>query len=329
MGLVHARNLVAVPGVRVRVASTRGVTVPGAEHTYRSYSDALSDREVDAVMISTPYPTHPALIADAAAAGKHIFSEKPLGHTVKDIMPAYDAVRKSKSRFMTGFMRRWDPAYKRAKSLVDTPHVGLPIVLKCTSGDPEYPEKYSRASPADAMYRDLAVHDVDLARWLLHSEVSSVYTTSEAMSYSRLRELGDVDTAVAVLNMKSGAKALLHLSRALSYGYNVTSELVGKDGTLRIGDTRLTDMQCMSAKRSTTDIAWDFTERFRDAFQYQVEAFVRLVRARTDDDVEELLASDSSYSSFEDGIAATNVAEALCRSASTGLPADVSTVALP
>lgn len=328
MGLVHARNLARSRAIRLALASTREAVAARAaaslhaDASYTSYEDALADPDVSGVVIATAPGTHPALMEAAAHAGKHIFCEKPLGFSVEDVLAASRAVEHSGVRFMTGFMRRWDRGYVRAKQLVDSGDIGLPVVLKCTSGDPEYPEKYQREAAPNSMLKDLAVHDIDLARWLLKSEVKRVYVIGDALSYPILKEMGDSDVTVGVLEMHSGAKVIFHFSRALDYGYNVTSELVAQKGTVQIGELKMTSAVTLQGQKSCTDVAWHFSERFEDAFARQMDAFAALTAA-SEVEATALLSNNPSYAGVEDGLVATVVSEALVESANTGLPVDV------
>lgn len=329
MGFVHARNLSKVRRIRLGLACRRADVLSHAmeelcaDKGYASYEDALADSETHAVVIATSVETHPRLIEMAARAGKHIFSEKPLGFDSETIKKCISEVQEAGVRFMTGFMRRWDPAFATARQRVDNGEIGDPIVLKCTSGDAQYPEKYHKGGAKDSMWKDLAVHDIDLARWLTKSEVKSVYAISDALSYDTLKEYNDSDVGICVMQMESGAKVMVHLSRALWYGYNVTSELVGKTGTLRIGALKDVDIVQMQALKSSQVIAEDFRTRFADAFEKEMKAFVELTCAKTNEEAVKMMKDNCQYATCWDGLRATAVSEALVRSIASGVPENV------
>jgi predicted dehydrogenase len=327
MGLIHAKNLAKQRGIRLGLASgredalARAAEALSADALFASYNDALNNPDVRAVVIATAPPTHPQLIRAAADAGKIIFSEKPLGYSVEDIAPALASLRENKvQRFMAGFMRRWDPAYMRGRVAVDRGEIGTPVALKCTSGDALYPEKYRRpgTAPENSMLKDLAVHDVDLARWLLKSEVKLVFVSSTAMSYPELKEFGDVDLVMAVLEMESGARVAVHWSRAFDYGYNVTSELVCTKGSVQMGELKHTSASVLKSGHAATDIAPAFPERFEIAFEREMRAFAELVLAESDKEAISMMKGNSSYANALDGMRVTEVAEALVRSANLG-----------
>lgn len=320
-GQLHARSLLAT-GARVGVASRRGSVPAYADVFYEDYEAPLRDPAVQGVVIATPYATHPCLVRAAASAGKHVLCEKPLGASLGDALTARDAARDV--RTMTGFMRRWDEGYRRARLAVDGGVLGAPLTLKCTSGDAEYPEKYRREASPGAMFLDLAVHDIDLARWLLCDEVESVYARAGALVHPEIGAMGDADTACAMLNMCGGSTAMLTLSRALAYGHNVTTELVGSEASVQIGELKRTELVTYKKGTVGTDVCSDFRERFKEAFDAQMAAFVRLVSADEEEAAE--LLRDPSYASYDDGIAATQVAEALVASARSACVVQVASV---
>lgn len=331
MGLIHARALARSRGIRLGLASARPDVLAAtaadlyADRVYSSHAEALADPELAGVVIATPPPAHPAGIAAAVDAGiGAILCEKPLGFGVAEVKGAVDSIG---CRFMTGFQRRWDAGYLKGKRAVESGAIGAGVVLKCTSGDASYPEKYVKggaaAGQSHSMLRDLAVHDVDLARWLLQSEVRRVYVTGGAMTYPRLAEFGDTDVVVAVLEMESGAKAVLHLSRAFDYGYNVTTELVGVKGSIQMGVLEETAARVLEKGEAKTEIAPAFPERFKPAFEAQADAFVRLVTAKDDAEAERVFNGSSSYAGAVDGLRVTEVAEAMVKSIDSGLVVDV------
>lgn len=325
MGLIHAANLSKHRSILLGLACTRPDTLSTtaqslcADRIYSTYDAAFADPEVAAVVIATSPPTHPDLISKAAAANKHIFAEKPLGYDSPSISAALHAVQEARVRFMSGFMRRWDADYIAAREKIVSGQIGDPVVLKCMSGDPEYPEKYHRGGAKHSLCLDLAVHDIDLARWLTGSEVGRVYVVLDAMTYPTLKETGDGDVAVAVLEMTSGTKVMVHLSRALDFGYNVTTQVFCKHGMVEIGELKQTAMVTVSEKARATDVVWDFSKRFEGAFDREMKAFVDLVHAK-DEEAESLVKKNQSYAGMRDGLVATIVGEALVKSSMSGMP---------
>lgn len=326
MGRIHASNLSKHRLILLGLASTRHEILTStasslsADRLYNSYDAVFDDPQVAAVVIATLPPTHPELICKAAQAGKHIFSEKPLGYATSQINAALEKVDKAGVRFMCGFMRRWDPDYILANEKVHSGQLGAPIVIKCTSGDPEYPEKNWRGAAEHSMLKDLGVHDIDLARWLTRSEVKRVYVVLDALTYPQIKQLGDSDVAVAILEMESGTKVMVHLSRAFGFGYDVTTQIFCKDGMMEVGELKKRAVVTVRERGQCSDVAWHYGQRFEAAFEKEMSAFVELVLVPNDEDADMLIRSSSSYARGHDGYMATLVAEALVRSSKSGMP---------
>ena len=322
MGLIHARNLAKLRRIRLGLASTRSDHLTSIseelhpEFTFTSYSDAISDPNVDAVVIATSVDTHPSYIEQCAFAGKHIFTEKPLGNDLESVLKALNVVQEKGVKFMVGFQRRFDPPYIAAADRIEDSSLGQPIVLKCTSGDPDYPIKYVRGALPYAAFYDLAVHDIDLARWLTESEVKSVYATGSALVYPQLNDVPDYDNATVLMKMQNDAQVMIHLSRALSYGYNVSSELTCEKGTMKMGELSHSDMTALVDGVEGKKITWGFGERFEKAFENEMKAWVNVVLGEKSE-------KWMRVAGMKDGLMATVVAEALVKSAKTGMVQDV------
>lgn len=329
MGLIHAKNLSTVRQVRLGLASTRASALHQAanafcaDRTYPSYAAAFADDDVKAVIIATAPSTHPDLIRAAARAKKNILCEKPLGYDSASIRDCVRVAAQNDVALVVAFMRRWDRAFETARERVTNSHLGRVTVMKCISGDAEYPDKYQRdasKNKLNSMLLDLAVHDIDMARWLLQSEVNNVYVICDALTYPSLKGRGDCDVAVGVLQMTCGAKVILHLSRALSYGYTVTSEVFGTDGRLQIGAVSDVQLTMLKKGRSCRDVDSDFPARFEKAFESEVVAFAKLMCFKGAREIEKQIAKDARFATGRDGLMATIVAEALVKSDTTGMP---------
>eukprot|EP00871_Galdieria_phlegrea_P001417 jgi/Galph1/2276/GphlegSOOS_G927.1 len=319
MGIIHARNLVKFPGVELSLACKRADVMQKlgqelrAARLFQNYEEAITDKEIEAVVLATKPRDHAKEVTLAAKHGKAVFCEKPLGYSTESITELENIVESSGIKCMVGFQRRFDPSYRHAWEQTRRSAMGKSLVLKCTSGDPDFPEKYQRDLGFNSTLLDLAVHDIDLARWLLRSEVSRVFASCDALVYPHLKDVGESDTALCILEMESGARCFMHLSRSLRYGYNVTSELVSADGTIQIGELKETPMVTLKGGRASTDICPSFAQRFRVAFREEMQAFIDMLRGDFVD----------HYANIHDAVEATRVAETLVQSWRTGMPARV------
>jgi scyllo-inositol 2-dehydrogenase (NAD+) len=279
-GQIHAANIAKLPNARLHaVASRRGDVAQDfarryrVPRTYTEYADLFGDPELDAVVIASGCAEHPDHIVEAARCGRHIFTEKPLGITLGDIDRALAAVHRAGVHLQVGFMRRFDPGYAAAKRRIDEGAIGRPVLFRSTSRDPFFPKK-QESQRYNTTLLDLGVHDFDLARWLMGTEVSTVYTVGGALVYPELRESGDVDNAVIGLTFENEAIGAVDLSRNARYGYDVRTEILGDEGALLVGGLHRVSLLMLSRRGATQEgFSW-YAERFAEAFVDEVAHFV-------------------------------------------------------
>ncbi len=283
-GQLHAANIATLPTARLHAVASRrpGVAEEFARRydvarAYTDYAELFADGELDAVVIASAGGEHPDHIIGAARHGRHIFTEKPVGFTLESIDRAVAAVRDAGVHLQVGFMRRFDPGYAQAKRKIEEGAIGHPVLFRANSRDPFFPEKQGTGG-YNTTFLDLAVHDFDLARWLMGSEVREVYATGGALVYPSLRDAGDVDNAVVSLTFETGAVGTVDLSRNARYGYDVRAEIVGDEGALLIGKLRQTPVVRLSRSGATHDVFSWYPERFAQAFAAEMAAFVEALR---------------------------------------------------
>jgi len=201
----------------------------GITSVFSNYMDVINHPEVEAVVICSPTDTHARYIVDAAKAGKHIFSEKPVDLTLEAIKGAIHAVTTAGVKLMVGFNRRFDPNFLKIKQLVTDGKIGDPHILKITSRDPAPPPaEYSASS--GGMFMDMTIHDFDMARYIVGSEVTEVYTKASVLIDPAIGKAGDVDTAIITLTFANGAIGVIDNSRKAVYGYDQRVEIFGSKG---------------------------------------------------------------------------------------------------
>ena len=237
IGKVHTATLVQnVPQAAVvaiadiNLNSAYDLAKPfGITSVFSNYLEVINHPEVEAVVICSPTDTHARYIIDAAVAGKHIFSEKPVDLTLEAIKEAVGAVEKAGVKLMVGFNRRFDPNFLKIKQLVIDGKIGDPHILKITSRDPAPPPaEYSASS--GGMFMDMTIHDFDMARYITGSEVTEVYTRATVMVDPEIGKAGDVDTAIITLTFANGALGVIDNSRKAVYGYDQRVEIFGSMG---------------------------------------------------------------------------------------------------
>jgi myo-inositol 2-dehydrogenase/D-chiro-inositol 1-dehydrogenase len=201
----------------------------GIKNVFNNYSGVINHPEVEAVVICSPTDTHAEYIVAAAKAGKHIFCEKPVDLSLEVIQDALDSVEKAGVQLMVGFNRRFDPNFSKLKQLVADGKIGDPHILKITSRDPAPPPaEYSAVS--GGMFMDMTIHDFDMARYIVGSEVTEVYTNATVLVDPEIGKAGDVDTAIITLSFANGAIGVIDNSRKAVYGYDQRVEIFGSKG---------------------------------------------------------------------------------------------------
>ncbi|MFH1446861.1 MAG: Gfo/Idh/MocA family oxidoreductase, partial [Chloroflexota bacterium] len=246
----------------------------------------LDNTDIDAVVITTPTNTHSEVIQAAAKAGKDIFSEKPLSQDIPSCDAAIKAVKEAGVKLQIGFMRRFDAPYVNAKQRIMNGEIGMPVMFKAISRDPKRTSlEFAHRKASGGMIMDMGVHDFDLARWLISSEVERVYSEGTCMAFPELKEVGDIDNAVINLRFVSGAIGNIDLSRNAVYGYDIRTEVLGTEGSLWIGYLQQTPTLILTRKGVTHDTVPYFMERFGLAYGDEIRAFVRHIIDGTQPDV--------------------------------------------
>jgi scyllo-inositol 2-dehydrogenase (NAD+) len=290
LGRVYARDLSGrIPETRlVAVADPLGSLAEEIAAEFdvaRHYPDPLAlidDAAVDAVVIVTPTHTHRELVLAAAARRKPTFCEKPPALSLDEVAAMQDAITRSGMFFQMGFMRRFDAGYAAGMQQIEAGRIGTPLVFKSTSRDPFRPSlEYANPKSSGGMLIDMGIHDFDLARWFM-GEVRAVSAIGATIAYPELATVGDIDNAVASLTFASGKLGVVDLSRSGIYGYDISTEILGSEGTVRIGYLRETPLMVLTKNSVAHDTVPYFMERFRDAYTTQLQNFAQNVqRQRT------------------------------------------------
>ena len=286
LGLLHAQNLARrVPGAELALvvdvdepAARRAGDLCGVPYT-TDYRAALADDSIVAVEIRTATDTHADLIVAAAQGGKHIFCEKPIALTLADTDRAIAAAEQAGVLLQIGFMRRYDPAYQEAKRLIDEGRIGRPFTFRSTSFDSSISPSRDFLERCGGIFLDVSIHDFDLARWLMGDEIVEVSAVGAVMKHDVLREIGDVDNAVATLRFAGGGIGVVQASHTAVYGYDIATAVAGERGAVRAGELRYTDVWLYDATgRVSHDIVPNFPERFAVAYLQELVDFVACVR---------------------------------------------------
>lgn len=275
-GRIDGATLVAVSDVNETAATSLAAEL-GISKQYGNYQDLIADEAVEGVVIVSPTSTHQEIVLEAAKRGKAVFCEKPLSISMEEARMMLRAVEQTGVFFQMGFMRRFDKGYVAAKRKIEEGVIGTPVVFKSSSRDPYRPSlEYLDPTHSGGLFIDCGIHDLDLARWYM-GEIASVYSIGGTLAYPEMKEIGDIDNAVTSLYFTSGALGAIDLSRNGVYGYDIRTEILGTEGTLKIGYLRETPILVMTKDGITHDTVPYFTERFEQSYITQLQDFVENV----------------------------------------------------
>jgi myo-inositol 2-dehydrogenase/D-chiro-inositol 1-dehydrogenase len=218
------------------------------------------------------------MIEEAAAAGKHIFCEKPIDFDLARIDRALAAVEDAGVKLQIGFNRRFDPNFKRVHDLVAEGKVGQPHILRITSRDPAPPPiEYVKVS--GGIFLDMTIHDFDMARYLVGSEVEEIYAAGGVMVDPRIGQAGDIDTAVITLRFENGVVGTIDNSRQAVYGYDQRVEVFGSGGCVSADNNYPNTAVVSDGRRVHRDLPLNFfMERYVDSYVAEMEAFIQCVQ---------------------------------------------------
>ncbi|MEE9118461.1 MAG: inositol 2-dehydrogenase [Calditrichia bacterium] len=244
---------------------------------YQNYSDIITDKDVDAIVVITPTSTHKEIVIDALKAGKPTFCEKPISISLNEAEQMLDIVEKTGTFFQMGFQRRFDRGYLAAKKKLEKGEIGTPVVLRSSSRDPFAPPlEFCDPKKSGGMILDMGIHDFDVARMFM-GEIESVYSIGGALAYPEMKKIGDIDNAVISLYFQNGTLGVVDLSRNAVYGYDIRTEILGTKGTLKVGYLRETPVLTLTKNGVTHDVVPHFMERFGEAYLTQIQDFTNNV----------------------------------------------------
>ncbi|OGQ14146.1 MAG: inositol 2-dehydrogenase [Deltaproteobacteria bacterium RBG_16_71_12] len=283
IGQVHARNVVARNDARLyavvdvhRPAAAALAEATGAR-VFDSADAALADPDVDAVMICTSTDTHVEMILKAAKANKPIFCEKPVDLDLAKVNTCLAEVGRAGVPLLMGFNRRFDPTFKALRDRIKQGELGELESIKITSRDPEPPPPaYVKVS--GGLFRDMMIHDLDMARYLLPEEPTQVFATGSVLIDKAIGEAGDIDTAMVILKTPSGRLAHIDNSRRAAFGYDQRIEAFGQKGMLQANNpTPTAVVSTTNTGRHSDKPLHFFLERYAAAYQAELAHFLAVL----------------------------------------------------
>jgi len=319
LGLKHAETLAGrVPEARlvgvseaVKEKRERFVERFPSVKAFADHHALIASADVDAVVIASPTTLHGEMVQEAMRAKKAIFCEKPLTLDADEGRALREEESRTGAFVQVGYMRRYDRGYAAAKRAIDAGEVGRPVYIHCLSRDPDAPPlEFLKAS--GGIIADLSIHDIDLARWLVGSEIASVYAQGGVLMHERVGAAGDLDQVDLLVRFANGALGHIEGSRNARYGYDIRTEIVCTAGTILVGELHRTACVTLTRDGSRRDVVPGFLERFDEAYENELRRFVQCV-----------LEGRPSEATVEDGLKAIQVAAAAKRSHELGRRVEV------
>lgn len=292
------------------LAATTGASVASAE-------TILADKSIDAVLICTPTDTHADLIEAAVSAGKAVFCEKPVDLDAGRIRRCLKVVAASGKPLMIGFNRRFDPNFAALEARLRAGEAGAIEIVSVISRDPS-PPPVEYVARSGGLFRDMMIHDFDMARFLLAEEPAEVFALGSALVDPAIGRAGDVDTAAVLMKTASGRIAQISNSRRATYGYDQRIEVHGSKGMLRAGNIHETTVESATSAGFRADPVQNFfLERYAGAYRAELDAFVTACKG-----------GKAPMPSGLDGLKAQILADAATESSRTGKPVAVALEAI-
>ena len=312
IGKVHARAIRA--DANAELVAVADAVPAAAEALAREYGCEIRSIEaiegagdVDAVVICTPTDTHADLIERFARAGKAVFCEKPIDLSVARVRDCLRVVEETGATLMVGFNRRFDPDFMAVKATIEGGAIGAVEMVTIASRDPGAP-------PADyikrsgGIFRDMTIHDFDMARWLLGEEPETVMASASVLTDPSIGELGDYDSVNVILRTPSGRQAVITNSRRAAYGYDQRIEVLGSKGSVSAENMREANIEVATEQGFTRPPLLNFfMTRYVAAYAGEIAAFIRAVGER-----------GATPTTGEDGLRALALADAALKSVAEG-----------
>lgn len=283
IGQLHGRLLSAQPGIDtitvhdVDEARARALAAELGGRAASSVEDALVG--ADAVVVAASTDAHAALVRAGIAAGLPVFVEKPLAFDLAETASLVELAESAEAVVQVGFQRRFDPAYREARRLVEHGELGTVYLVRLIAHDHEPPpDAYIPTS--GGLFRDSSIHDFDILRWVTGQEVEEVYATGSVRNFPVFAQHDDIDTGAVILTLADGTLGLLGQTRQDPLGYDIRMEVMGSKDAVAVGVDGRTPLRSLEpAAVPLPGPAWStFLTRFETAYTAEILAFVAVAR---------------------------------------------------
>jgi myo-inositol 2-dehydrogenase/D-chiro-inositol 1-dehydrogenase len=312
IGKVHAKAVAGNPAAKlVAVADAVEKAAKDLASAYGAQVCTIDEIEkadgIDAVIICTPTDTHADLTERFARAGKAIFCEKPIDLDLGRVKTCLAIVKQEKATLMVGFNRRFDPHFAAVRKAIDDGAVGNVEMVQIVSRDPG-PPPAEYITRSGGIFKDMTIHDFDMARFLLGEEAATVTAQASVLVDKKIGKLGDYDSASVMISTASGRHCTISNSRRATYGYDQRIEVHGSKGMVAAENQRAVSIEVANGSGYTRPPLLDFfMTRYTEAYANEIATFVEAVEK-----------GRKPAPTGEDGLIALAMAEAALRSVKEG-----------
>ncbi|MBX3560941.1 MAG: inositol 2-dehydrogenase [Sphingomonas sp.] len=282
IGRIHARNAIAEPGLSLRyivdpLAEAAAALAAETSAETASLDEVLVDQAVAGIVVASSTDTHLDFSIAALQAGKAVFCEKPIDLDLERARAAGAILGAPEARLFMGFNRRFDPSFRDLQARLATGEMGTLETLHIISHDPAPPPvEYVKVS--GGLFRDMTIHDFDMARWLLGEEPVEVYAAGAALVDPAIAAAGDIDTAKILLRTATGRICVISNSRRSGYGYDQRIEAFCSRGLIRAGNVSATTVETWSESGpSHAPFQNFFLDRYAAAYRAEMRHFADMI----------------------------------------------------
>lgn len=312
IGTIHAMSAAQHPEVTIRYVvdafdEAAQKLASKYEATVTDVDTALADPEVHGVIIASSTDTHADLIEKSAQAGKAIFCEKPVDLSLDRVAQCAELVKRQGVVCAVGFNRRFDDQFRQLKQAIEQQRIGKLEMLTITSRDPSPPPiDYIKVS--GGLFKDMMIHDFDMARWLLGEEPVEISATASCQVDPAIAAAGDVDTALVTLKTASGKLCQISNSRRAAYGYDQRIEAFGSLGLVQAQNVPENQLQ-FSLEQGNTSAkpVYFFLERYQQAYRDELQNFIECIEGKAEplanvsDGLQAIVLAEAAQEAYRSG----------------------------
>ncbi|GMQ57368.1 inositol 2-dehydrogenase [Vallitalea sediminicola] len=286
IGKLHTENIcynvprgevVAIADIYMTDKTIKWAEGLGITRCYKDYRKILQDKDIDGVLICSSTNTHAPISLEAIEASKHVFCEKPVDLEIDKIMEVINALEDKNLKYQVGFNRRFDHNFKAVRDAVNVGRIGDPHIMKITSRDPA-PPPIDYVKVSGGLFLDMTIHDFDMARYLVNSDVEEVYVQGDVLIDEEIGKAGDVDTALISMRMENGTLAVIDNSRKAVYGYDQRAEVFGSKGMVSTSNDKPSTAMISNEQGIIGEKPlYFFLERYMDSFREEMNCFINAI----------------------------------------------------